>query len=127
MADRAAPLSGANGWEGLRETPDSASAGILGHDDRPDRERRADRLLDRVFTHLRAHVAELRRLEAAGAKREELEERRTLIWQLQVQLAELVRTTLSSALGSDEAIEQRERDPSQRRRPEARWLPLLLR
>jgi hypothetical protein len=111
MADRTAPLSGANGWEGLRETPDSASARVLGNEDRPDRERRADRLLDRVFTHLRAHVAELRRLEAAGAKRDELEERRAVIWQLQVQLAELVRTTLSSALSSDEAIEQRERDP----------------
>jgi hypothetical protein len=54
-------------------------------------------LLHRVFTHLRAHVAELHRLEGAGARHEEIEERRALIRQLQGHLAEVVRTTLVSA------------------------------
>jgi hypothetical protein len=46
---------------------------------------------------LRAHVGELRRLESAGAREYELEERRALIGQLQGHLAELVRNTLTSA------------------------------
>jgi hypothetical protein len=54
-------------------------------------------LLDRVFTHLRAHVTELHRLEGAGARQEEIEERQALIGQLQGHLAEVVRTTLVSA------------------------------
>lgn len=70
----------------------------LGSDrQRADAGNHPDRLLDGVFTHLRAHVAELRSLEDAGAKREELEERRALIGQLQGHLAEVVRTTLTSA------------------------------
>jgi hypothetical protein len=56
--------------------------------------RRLDRLLGRVFTHLHAHVAELRHLESAGATRDELEERRAVVWQLQGHVAELVRATL---------------------------------
>jgi hypothetical protein len=65
-------------------------------DHRPNAENHPDRLLDRVFTHLRAHVAELRRLEDTGAKQEELEECRALIEALQGHLADLVRTTLTS-------------------------------
>jgi hypothetical protein len=56
----------------------------------------SDDLLERVFAHLRAHVAELRRLEGAGAKREELEERRAVIGELHAHLGELVRNSLTS-------------------------------
>ena len=45
-----------------------------------------DRLLERITTHLRSHVAELRRLERAGAASGELEERRELIARLQIEL-----------------------------------------
>jgi hypothetical protein len=54
-----------------------------------------NRMLGRITTHLRTHVAELRRLERAGAALGELEGRRDLIARLQSQLAELVRTTLA--------------------------------
>jgi hypothetical protein len=54
-----------------------------------------DRMLGRITTHLRAHVAELRRLERAGAAPGELERRRELIARLQSQLAGLVRTALA--------------------------------
>ena len=54
-----------------------------------------DRRLDQVTTHLRAHVAELRRLEQAGAAPRELEERRELIARLQGHLAVLVQTAVS--------------------------------
>jgi hypothetical protein len=58
---------------------------------------RLDRLLDRVCARLRAHVAELRRLERSGAEQDELEERRALIWQPQLHLDELVANTLTGA------------------------------
>jgi hypothetical protein len=54
-----------------------------------------DRTLARITTHLRAHVAELRRLEEAGAARSELDERRRLIARLQTHLAGLVRSALA--------------------------------
>lgn len=54
-----------------------------------------DRMLERITTHLRAQVAELRRLEQAGATEGELEERRELITRLQSHLAELVRADLA--------------------------------
>ena len=57
-----------------------------------------DRMLERITTHLRAHVSELRRLEQAGAARAELEERRELIARLQSHLAGLVRTGLAPPL-----------------------------
>ena len=63
----------------------------------PPDARRLDRLLGRVFTHLRAHVAELRQLESAGAIREELEERRGVVWQMQEHLALLVQATLADS------------------------------
>jgi hypothetical protein len=53
-----------------------------------------DRMLERITTHLRAQVAELRRLERVGAPRGELEERRQLIARLQAHLAGLVRRAL---------------------------------
>jgi hypothetical protein len=89
----------ANRAQSGRETGETLHAKpseIRRDDGRPAAEGSADRLLDRVFAHLRAHVAELRRLEGAGAKQEELEERRDLIGQLQRHLAELVRTVLTS-------------------------------
>jgi hypothetical protein len=43
--------------------------------------------LDRLIAHIRAHVAELRQMEQAGAKPEEVEERRRLILRLQQRLA----------------------------------------
>jgi hypothetical protein len=54
----------------------------------------SDDLLERVFAHLRAHVAELRSLEGAGAAQEELEERRAVIGDLHAHLGELVRNAL---------------------------------
>lgn len=45
-----------------------------------------DRTLARITTHLRAHVAELRRLERTGAAPSELDERRRLIARLQTHL-----------------------------------------
>jgi hypothetical protein len=55
----------------------------------------SDRMLERVTTHLRAHVAELRRLELAGTGPGELEERRKLIAQLHCQLAGLAKRALA--------------------------------
>jgi hypothetical protein len=54
-----------------------------------------DRALDRITTHLRAHVTELRRLERAGASPSEIQERREVIARLQTHLARLVRSTLA--------------------------------
>jgi hypothetical protein len=54
-------------------------------------------MLERITTHLRAHVAELRRLESAGAAPGELEERRALIDRLQSHLAGLVKSALTPA------------------------------
>jgi hypothetical protein len=45
------------------------------------------RTLDRLMVHIRAHVAELRRMEQEGANPEEVEERRRLILRLQRRLA----------------------------------------
>jgi hypothetical protein len=46
-----------------------------------------ERTLDRLIEHLRAHVAELRRMEREGARPEEVEERKRLIVRLQRRLA----------------------------------------
>jgi hypothetical protein len=54
-----------------------------------------ERRLDRLIAHLRAHVAELRRLEREGAGADEVAERRRVIWQLQDRLAYAVRDLLS--------------------------------
>jgi hypothetical protein len=54
-----------------------------------------DRTLERITTHLRAHVADLRRLEQAGAGPGELEQRRELVARLQGHLAELIRAALT--------------------------------
>jgi hypothetical protein len=51
-----------------------------------------DRSLEHITTHLRAHVAELRRLEQTGATASDLEERRELVARLHGHLAGLVRT-----------------------------------
>jgi hypothetical protein len=56
-----------------------------------------DRSLERITTHLRAHVAELRRLERAGAAPGEIEERRAVIARLQGQLAGLVKAAVTPA------------------------------
>jgi hypothetical protein len=49
------------------------------------------RALDPLIRHLRAHVAELRRLEAKGAEPAELADHKRLIVRLQSQLAYAVR------------------------------------
>jgi len=54
-----------------------------------------ERTLDRLIAHLRAHVAEARRLELEGADQTEIDERRRLIWRLQQQLAYTVRDALT--------------------------------
>jgi hypothetical protein len=54
-----------------------------------------ERTLDRLIAHLRAHVAEARRLELDGADRTEIEERKRLILRLQQQLAYAVRDRLT--------------------------------
>ena len=54
-----------------------------------------DRTVERITTHLRAQVAELRRLERAGAATGELEERRRVIAGLQAHLSGLVRSALA--------------------------------
>ncbi len=46
-----------------------------------------ERTLDRLIAHLRAHVAELRRLERDGAESTEVAEHKRLIARLQNQLA----------------------------------------
>jgi hypothetical protein len=53
-----------------------------------------ERTLDRLMAHLRAHVAELRRLERAGAAPEEVADRKRLIQRLQERLAYAVRDLL---------------------------------
>jgi hypothetical protein len=94
---RGLALDGSQDRRATGETSHARPTGLGSDHHRADAENHPDQLLDGVFTHLRAHVAELRSLEDAGAKREELEERRTLIGQLQGHLAEVVRTTLTSA------------------------------
>ncbi len=54
-----------------------------------------ERTLDRLITHLRTHVAELRRLEREGAEPDEVAERRRLILRLQNHLAHAVRDLLT--------------------------------
>jgi hypothetical protein len=54
-----------------------------------------ERTLDRLMAHLRAHVAEARRLELEGADQTEVEERKRLITRLQQQLAYAVRDLLT--------------------------------
>jgi hypothetical protein len=54
-----------------------------------------ERTLDRLISHLRTHVAELRRLEREGAAPEEVAERRRLIYRLQEHLAYAVRDLLN--------------------------------
>jgi hypothetical protein len=46
-----------------------------------------ERTIERLLAHLRAHVAELRRMERDGAEPEQVEERRRLIQRLQRHLA----------------------------------------
>ena len=55
-----------------------------------------ERTLDRLIAHLRAHVAELRRLEREGAQPAEVAERKRLILRLQDHLAYAVRDVLST-------------------------------
>jgi hypothetical protein len=54
-----------------------------------------ERRLAALVAHLRAQVAELRRLEHEGADPQDLDGRRTVIARLQLHLAEAVRETLS--------------------------------
>ncbi len=54
-----------------------------------------ERTLDRLIAHLRAQVAELRRLEREGAPQQDVAERRRLIMRLQNHLAYAVRDLLS--------------------------------
>jgi hypothetical protein len=53
-----------------------------------------ERTIDRLMTHLRTHVAELRRLERAGAAPEDVADRKRLILRLQQHLAYAVRDLL---------------------------------
>ena len=55
-----------------------------------------ERTLDRLMTHLRGQVAELRRLERSGAASEDVAERKQLIRRLQDHLADTVRELLTS-------------------------------
>lgn len=55
-----------------------------------------ERTLDRLIAHLRAHVAELRRLEREGAQPGEVADRKRLILRLQEHLAYAVRDVLST-------------------------------
>jgi hypothetical protein len=54
-----------------------------------------ERTVDRLVAHLRAHVAELRRLEQEGAEAREMAERKRLILRLQDRLAYAVRDLLA--------------------------------
>jgi hypothetical protein len=54
-----------------------------------------ERTLDRLIAHLRAHVAETRRLELEGGDQAEVEQRKRLILRLQQQLAYAVRDLLA--------------------------------
>jgi Holliday junction resolvasome RuvABC ATP-dependent DNA helicase subunit len=64
-----------------------------------------ERTVDRLVDHLRAHVAELRRLEQEGAEAREVAERKRLIVRLQNRLAYAVRDLLAvqqpSAVGAE--------------------------
>ena len=53
-----------------------------------------ERTLDRLMSHLRGQVAELRRLERNGAAPEEVADRKRLILRLQEHLAYVVRGLL---------------------------------
>jgi hypothetical protein len=53
-----------------------------------------ERTINRLMAHLRAHVAELRRLERTGAAPEEVADHRRLILRLQEHLAYVVRDLL---------------------------------
>ena len=53
-----------------------------------------ERTINRIMAHLRAHVAELRRLERAGAAPEEVADRKRLILRLQEHLGYAVRDLL---------------------------------
>jgi uncharacterized coiled-coil protein SlyX len=55
-----------------------------------------ERTLDRLIAHLRAHVAELRRMERDGAAAEDVAERKRLVMRLQDQLAYVVRELVSA-------------------------------
>lgn len=59
-----------------------------------------ERTLDRLIAHLRAQVAELRRLEGEGAAPEELAARKRLIIRLQDRLSYAVRDLLSGPRAS---------------------------
>jgi hypothetical protein len=59
--------------------------------------RQSERVFKRITAHLRAQVAELRRLERAGAPAGELAERRREIAQLQSHLAGAVRSAVAPA------------------------------
>jgi hypothetical protein len=59
-----------------------------------------ERTLDRLIAHLRAQVAELRRLEGEGAAAEELADRRRLIIRLQDSLSYAVRDLLGGRRAS---------------------------
>ncbi len=54
-----------------------------------------ERTLHRLMAHLRAQVAEARRLELEGAEGAEVEERKRLVFRLQQQLAYAVRDLLT--------------------------------
>jgi hypothetical protein len=64
-----------------------------------------ERTVDRLVAHLRAHVAELRRLQQEGAEAREVAERKRLILRLQDRLAYAVRDLLAgqrqSAVGAE--------------------------
>jgi hypothetical protein len=64
-----------------------------------------ERTVDRLLAHLRAHVAELRRLEQQGAEAREMAERKRLVLRLQDRLAYAVRDLLAgqrpSAVGAE--------------------------
>ena len=53
-----------------------------------------ERTLDRLIAHLRGQLAELRRLERAGAAPDQVAEQKRLILRLQKQLAYTVRDVL---------------------------------
>lgn len=53
------------------------------------------RTVDRLIAHLRAHVAELRRLEREGAEPREVAERKRVILRLREHLAYAVRDLLT--------------------------------
>jgi hypothetical protein len=59
-----------------------------------------ERTIDRLIAHLRAHIAELRRLERAGAAPQVLADRRRLVLRLQEQLAYAVRDLVRGQLTS---------------------------